>query len=52
MGARNASQRSFGLVDQLAHDVGYGMCEFFWRRAQIAEAAHAERASVAFSFLR
>ena len=24
MGARNPSQRSFGLVDQLPHDVGYG----------------------------
>jgi hypothetical protein len=28
------------------------LCEFFWRRARIAEAAHAERASAAFSFLR
>ena len=28
MGARNPSERSFGLVDQLPHDVGYGQ-DFF-----------------------
>jgi hypothetical protein len=28
MGARSPSQRSFGLVDQLPHDVGYGQ-DFF-----------------------